>query len=190
MIPPIHSVIIAMAVLTFSQLYSIIFGGLMLICFSRALFVWLYQHYFVFLFYKLLYYPFLVPRTRFNLPYSPFRFLLQTCYYAGVVLSVTVKTRSLSELSARSALLAVIHFLPLCLGLSFCLPADMLGMSVRTYRLVHGSIGLIVLLLSMTHSATVIPALRKTGTLSVQDWSGAAVRLYPSPLAYIKIARS
>lgn len=127
-----------------SQLYAIAAGGIFVIVIltrlvSRLIQV-LKEHALVF-FLKHIQYPFCLHRHRFLGPWSRASFIFQQIYWSLNILCLSYKVSDLSEAGMRAGTLSLINLIPLYSGLHLSFLADMLGLSVRTYTKLHGSIG-------------------------------------------------
>lgn len=120
-------------------------------CLSR---LWQFAHkYIIFWTVKHLIYPFVFRRHRFLTPITRFHFLLQSVYWIGTFICSSFGVRDLREAGARAGALAVIQFMPLFFGNHLSFAADLLGISLRSYRRFHSSAGLMAGILGSFHVA-------------------------------------
>jgi hypothetical protein len=75
---------------------------------------------------------------------------------AANFIGVGFRTNSWTERQRRAGALAVIHFLPLCTGLTFGLPADLLHMNRQTFAWLHRWFGRLCTLQSLLHSSMLV----------------------------------
>lgn len=71
-------------------------------------------------------------------------------------LVLTLGTHSTADIYQRARVLRVVHFIPLWTGLTFSLPADILGISRTTLSWSHWWIGRVCVLQSFLHGAMVL----------------------------------
>ena len=73
-----------------------------------------------------------------------------------------LRTHSWTEVQTKAGALAVIHFLPLCTGMSFSLPADLLHIDRQTFAWLHRWFGRLCVLQSLLHSSMLVSVARKS----------------------------
>lgn len=101
-------------------------------------------------------YPYLIHRHRFVGPWSRIAVLLQLLFITVNIFCVSFQVSSISEAGLRAGTLSMINMIPLFAGMHLSVLADLLGMSLRTYRRVHRSAGLISFALMLFHVVVVV----------------------------------
>src|SRR5258705_6552614 len=91
---------------------------------------------------KHLTYPYLIRRHQFLGPWSPADGLVQLVYITVNVFCFSFRVSTISEAGLRAGTLSLINTIPLFAGPHLSFLADLLGVSLRTYRHVHRSTGL------------------------------------------------
>lgn len=125
-----------------------------------------------------------------RLPYSSLPGFLQrldmSTYLEGSIvvlllisnaLVLMLRTHSTADIYRRAGILGVVHFIPLWTGLTFSLPADILGISRTTLSWSHRWIGRMCVLQSFLHGAMV---------LATADSPILAMKYYYIPLLVCK----
>lgn len=72
------------------------------------------------------------------------------------VLILTLRTHSMADICRRAGILGVVHFIPLWTGLTFGLPADIIGIHRMTLAWLHRWMGRICMLQSILHGTMVL----------------------------------
>ncbi|EQL35119.1 hypothetical protein, variant [Blastomyces dermatitidis ATCC 26199] len=85
------------------------------------------------------------------------RMFLHLLHLGGTLACNAVGVRSAREASARVGSLALLHLVSLYLTRQFSFAADLFGVSLRTYQLLHQAISLMAVLQTAVHVATVLP---------------------------------
>ena len=78
--------------------------------------------------------------------------LLQTVYWAGTFTCNFIKTHSLSKIATRAGNLAILNFVPLILAGRLSLAADLLGVPIRSYVRIHGTLGVMTFVQATLHA--------------------------------------
>jgi sorbitol-specific phosphotransferase system component IIC len=109
------------------------------------------------LFLRYLVLPLVFPRTRFfgNITWG--RLIPQFAYFSVNVVTNVIGTRSLEEAGTRAANLSITN-LALLLASQPALMADLLGLSLRTYLQVHGTIAIATIMQALTHILILLQA--------------------------------
>lgn len=81
---------------------------------------------------------------------------------AANIFGISFRTHSWTEVQTKAGALAVIHFLPLCTGMSFSLPADLLHIDRQTFAWLHRWFGRLCVLQSLLHSSMLVSVARKS----------------------------
>lgn len=76
---------------------------------------------------------------------------------AANLVALTFHTNSWRTAKIRAGSLAIIHLIPLCLGINFGFPADLLHLDRKTFAWCHRWIGNICVLHSLLHGSLVAP---------------------------------
>jgi hypothetical protein len=103
-------------------------------------------------------FPQLLRRNRFVGPWSPADVLLQICYVTANAFCLGFRAESFGEAGVRAARLSLINMVPAFAGPHLSFLADVLGVSLRTFRRIHRSAGVVSVLLLALHVATVVAA--------------------------------
>ena len=82
--------------------------------------------------------------------------LILLLYVGSVIITNRIGVSSLREAGTRVATLSVIYLASLFFGSHLSFTADIFGLSLRSYRLVHGLIGFSAFLLGLFHVIMVI----------------------------------
>lgn len=96
-------------------------------------------------------YPFILRRHRFIGPWTRWNLILQALYWGCTLGCTGIGVRTLAQASARAGSLAVIQLVPLFFGGHLSIAADLIGMSLLTFRQIHSSMGIMTVVLSMFH---------------------------------------
>ncbi len=161
-----------------SQLYAAIAGGIFAIIIlthlaSRLIQV-LKEHALVF-FLKHILYPFCLHRHLLLGPWSRASLIFQQLYWAVTIICLTYKASSLSDAGMRAGTLSLINLIPLYSGLHLSFLADVLGVSVRTYTKLHGSIGVMSGALAIFHVGVVLAGKENSSFSSASQLYGLIV---------------
>ncbi|KAJ5460975.1 uncharacterized protein N7458_002527 [Penicillium daleae] len=84
---------------------------------------------------------------------------------AANLVGIGFRTHSWAEAQKRAGALAVVHFLPLCTGITFGLPADLLHMNRQTFAWLHRWFGRLCTLQSLLHGSAIV-SIAQTSTLA------------------------
>lgn len=84
---------------------------------------------------------------------------------AANTFGISFRTHSWIEVQKKAGALAVIHFLPLCTGMTFGLPADLLHIDRQTFAWLHRWFGRLCVLQSLLHSSMLV-SIARTSTLA------------------------
>jgi hypothetical protein len=103
-------------------------------------------------------FPQLLYRNRYLGPWSRADVLMQSCYIAANAFCLGFKAVSLSEAGIRAAHLSLINIAPAFAGPHFSFLADILGVSLHTFRSFHRAAGVLSVMLLAFHVATVMAA--------------------------------
>ena len=101
-------------------------------------------------------YPELVRRHRYIGPWSPADVVLQMCYVAINVFCLSFKTTSVQMAGLRAGTLSLVNMIPLFAGFHISFIADILGIRLALYRLIHRSAGTMSIILLVLHVLTAI----------------------------------
>ena len=131
---------------------------------------------------KYLTYPYLIHRHRFLGPWSPADGLVQLVYLTGNIFCFSFRVSTISEAGLRAGTLSLINTIPLFAGPHLGFLADLLGVSLRTYRHVHRSAGLMSFALILFHVLVVVFSRASFPLDLPQNRSGLIVRLHIPPV--------
>jgi hypothetical protein len=132
-------------------IYSCVVGALAVAFALQRLVASFLYHPLVLFFLKHLAYPIIIRRHKYIGPISPLRLLLQGVHGSASVISTVYGSRSVTASIKATGLVSVVHLFPLFLGNHLGTAADVLGLSLRTYRLAHGWIGLTSIVFAIPH---------------------------------------
>lgn len=136
-----------------TQIYAIAAGGvfiLFIIANCLHYIKWLVKH-IAFFTSRYLTYCYLVRRHRFLGPWTRAGILVQVIYIAINVFCLTFQVSKLSQVSLRAGTLSLINMIPLFAGSHLSFLADVLGVSLATYRRIHRSGSLVSFALGLCH---------------------------------------
>lgn len=97
-------------------------------------------------------YPFFLSRHRFVGPWTRTSVLLHLFYWAAMGFCCSFRVTNLTDASARAGTLSLINMIPLYSSFHLSFVADMLGISLRAYRRLHGSVGYVAGALTIFHT--------------------------------------
>ena len=81
--------------------------------------------------------------------------------FAANIVTLRLGTKSWHVMGTRAGSLAIIHMIPLCVGLNFGFPADVLHIDRQTLAWFHRWVGHICVLHSLLHGSCRLPAARR-----------------------------
>lgn len=96
-------------------------------------------------------YPLCINRHTLVGPWSRGVVLLQAFYWAATLFCSCFQIQSLPEAATRTGILSLINLVPLYLGFQLSFVADILGVSLRLWRHLHGTLGVIAVVLALVH---------------------------------------
>ncbi|PQE10457.1 cell surface metalloreductase protein [Rutstroemia sp. NJR-2017a BBW] len=105
---------------------------------------------------QFLIYPQLIHRHRYLGPWSPAGVLAQLCCIAVNMFCVGFNASSLRVASLRAADLALINLIPAFASLHLSFPADVLGLTLKTYPRFHRVLGAMSCCLLAFHAITIL----------------------------------
>jgi len=97
-------------------------------------------------------YPYLLRRHRYIGPWTRGSVLLHVFYLTAVIFCNSYRVNSLTEASTRAGNMSLINTIPLYLGFHLGFIADVLGISLRVFSRLHGSIAFISAALGLFHA--------------------------------------
>ncbi len=167
-----------MLYLNSTQIYAFAAGGLFLLLMLYRLITKIY--YFIHnqtavFFLQHFVYPLVFRRGLFLGPKTRYHLILQLMYCAGTAICNSVGVGSLTAAGSRAGTLSAINLIPLFFGNHLSFAADLIGISLRSFRAVHSCIGLMAFVLGLFHA--VIATIRNPG-MNLRDqlwWCGLAV---------------
>jgi hypothetical protein len=136
-----------------SEAYAIAIGGSFVLLFllNSLPYITGLAEYLLMLTSKHLTYPYLLSRHRLLGPWSRAGFGLQLIYIVANILCLSFQTASLSGVGLRAGSLSLINMIPLFAGPHLSYLADLLGLTLRTFRCIHRSAGLMSFSLAIVH---------------------------------------
>ena len=93
---------------------------------------------------------------------SCFRGVVLAALVAANIIAISLHTQSWAEVQKRAGCLAVIHFVPLCSGFSFSLPAHVFRVERTTFQWTHRWLGRFCVLHCIVHGSVLSTVLRET----------------------------
>jgi len=148
-----------------TQLYAIAAGGILSIIilyhFCNYLVQLASEHALVFCL-KHLFYPFMLARHRFVGPWTRSSAVKQCLFWALTAFCTVFRTSTLADAGTRAGMLSMINMIPLYSGLHLSFVADLLGVSVRAYTRIHGSLGVMTGALALFHAVVAVTGGRST----------------------------
>jgi hypothetical protein len=105
---------------------------------------------------KYLTYPFLLRRHHYAGPWSPAEILLQLSYITIIAFCLGFQTTSLSAIGRRSGYLALVNLIPQFAGPHLSFLADLLGLPLSIYGVLHLTVGVMSYALLLLHVGTVM----------------------------------
>ncbi len=150
-----------------AQIYAIVVGGvfLTLMILKGFPFIQRILQSVAIIISKYLTYPFIVRRHRLLGSWSPADVFLQLLYISLNVFCVTFRVASFNEAGDRAGTLSIINMAPLFFGLHLSFLANLLGLSLSSYRRIHGSAGVMSFALVALH---LFAAIHKDPTFSLR----------------------
>lgn len=119
-------------------------------------------------------YPYLVHRRGLLPPFTLVDLLIQLIYIAGNSFSLAYGS-TIENAGLRAGTLSLINLVPLYLGPHLGFAADLLGLSLRAFRYIHRSAGLMSSGLALFHSVVVIKSRTKYAFWSTKSVSAVVV---------------
>jgi hypothetical protein len=96
-------------------------------------------------------YPLVLRRYRFLGPWSRADVLIQLAYLAINIFLITFGITSFKDAWTRAGTVSVVNLMPLFFGFHLSFLADLLGVSLSTYRRIHRSVGSMSFLVGLFH---------------------------------------
>lgn len=118
---------------------------------------------------KTLIYPQILRRHSSLGPWTPAGLIVHTAYVAINIYCLEFWKLTATKVSFRAAYLALINMMPLFLGAHHGFLADMLGVSLKTFRKVHRSAGMMSFALVLCHVLILVARGIRTFSLSVSE---------------------
>jgi len=136
-----------------TRIYAIVIGGILVLFVFTNWFRYISQfiRYLLFFMSKHLAYTYLLRRHRFLGPWTRAEVLIQAIYMTTNLFCLFFRVSKLSQASLRAGKLSLINMIPLLAGPHLSFLADILGVSVTSYRSVHRSGGLVSFTLGLCH---------------------------------------
>ena len=148
-----------------SKIYAVVAGGIPILFVQNRLFLRICHFVQDNFFLKHFVYPYIYRRTRFLEPMTWSRLLLQSMYWLLNAAFHIVGVHNVDQAGNRAGVLSVLNLVPLFLASQVSLVADLLGVSLRTYLQIHGTIGFVATLQALAHVSVQL----KTSTFSFGD---------------------
>jgi len=165
-----------------TQAYAIAVGGVFLILLSIS-----FLPYLVVLMEKVsleasryLTYPQFLRRHRFLGPWAWADVLIQLTYITINIFCVSFQASSVSEAGLRAGNLSLLNMMPLFFGPHLSFLADLLHISLSTYRRIHRSTGLMSFTLLLFHGITIVAVGASFSLSDLGNLHGLIVRIHNS----------
>ena len=110
-------------------------------------------------------------------------------FFAANILGLSLWTHSWAGAQRRAGSLAVIHLIPLCTGLTFGLPADILHIDRQTMAWTHRWVGRLCVLHSLFHGSVLFSIAKTSALTTTRHVAPFVVCTYPL-VGYIYFASS
>ncbi|KAH7330031.1 putative cell surface metalloreductase [Rhexocercosporidium sp. MPI-PUGE-AT-0058] len=146
---------------------SSIFAAFFVLAFR--LYIWQFVEYVTLLLCKVLIYPRVLHRHSSLGPWTPAGIILQTAYITANVYCLEFWKLTAVKVGIRAANLALINMMPLFLGTHLSFLADRFAVSLKTFRMVHRSAGMMSFALVLFHVLVVVARGAGTFPLSVPE---------------------
>ena len=164
-------------------IYAICVSGVFAAFFLLAFHPYFLQFvkYVVLLLSKVLTYPQILRRHSSLGPWTPAGLIVHTAYITANVYCLEFWKLTATNVGLRAANLALINLMPLFLGIHLSFLADLFGVSLKTFRMVHRSGGMMSFALVLLH--VLVVAARGIGafSLSVPENLYGVIVSYPIP---------
>ena len=125
-------------------------------------------------------YPYIVHRHRFLGPWTLADVLLQVIYIAGTSFCLAFRVSDIAKAGARAGNLSLINMAPLFLGPHLGSLADLLGISLSTFRSMHRSTGVMSCSLVLFHVLAVFVSDTVFSVRGIANLSAIIVRILVS----------
>lgn len=138
-------------------------------------------------------YPYLVRRHRFLGPWTCADIMIQLAYIASNSFCIGFRVSDVAKASVRAGSLSLINMIPLFLGPHLGFLADILGISLSTFRLLHRSAGLMSFGLALFHMLAMLVfhvetfSLRGIANISAVVVSIPVTTIFSRPLTYYRV---
>ncbi|PVH69319.1 hypothetical protein DL98DRAFT_661755, partial [Cadophora sp. DSE1049] len=146
---------------------SSIFAAFFVLAFRP--YIWQVVEYVALLLHKVLIYPRILHRHSSLGPWSPAGLIVQTAYIAANFYCLEFWKLTATKVGIRAANLALINMMPLFLGTHLSFLADRFTVSLKTFRMVHRSAGMMSFALVLFHILVVVVRGAGTFSLSVSE---------------------
>jgi hypothetical protein len=137
-------------------------------------------------------YPYLVRRHRFVGPWTCADIIIQLVYIAGNSFCLGFRVSNIAKAGVRAGNLSLINMIPLFLGPHLGFLADILGISLSTFQLIHRSARMMSCSLVLFHLLTMLVSntsfpLRGIVNLSAVVVSTFVTIIFSRPLTYYRV---
>lgn len=144
--------------------YAIAAGGLITVVFLIQISRYIHrilQDSVLNLFFRYIIYPCCISRHTLLGPWSRGMVLIQIVYWAATLFCTCFRIGSPSEATTRTGVLSLINLVPLYFGFQLSFIADVLGVSLRLWRQLHGTLGVMAVVLALVHAGISITTDRR-----------------------------
>ena len=128
-------------------------GGFAILIFYQiiiTLFMY-FRRYVLFFIFKYFIHSIIIPRSRFTSPMTLWFLIFTILYWSGTAACNIIGVTTLLQASNRAGLLSVIKLAPLITFNRLGLGANILGLSLRTFQLIHSSVGIMAIIQASIH---------------------------------------
>ena len=171
-----------------SLIYAAVAGGiaasLLVLQFSRYIYHF-HQRTVSVLLLRHLVYPLLIDGHALVGPWTRGVISLQLLYWITTIFCSTFRVSSLAEAATRTGTLSLVNLVPLYFGFHLAFIADLLGVSLRLWKGLHGSIGVVAFVLAVAH-ATIHLATGERGPPGARSLFSILASL-TAPLGYVML---
>jgi hypothetical protein len=165
------------------DIYAICVGGIFAVFFVLTFRPYLLQFvkYIILLLCKVLTYPQILRRHSSLGPWTPAGLIVHTAYITANVYCLEFWKLTATKVGLRAANLALVNMMPLFLGAHLSFLADLFGVSLKTFRMVHRSAGMMSFALVLLHVLVVIARGVGAFSLSVPENLYGLIVSCPTP---------
>tara|TARA_R110002060_G_scaffold8261_1_gene12293 strand:- start:284 stop:793 length:510 start_codon:yes stop_codon:yes gene_type:complete len=158
---------------------SSVFAAFFVVSFRSS--IWQVLEYVALLLRKVLIYPHVLHRHSSLGPWTPAGLIVQIAYITANLYCLEFWKLTATKVGIRAANLALINMMPLFLGTHLSFLADRFTVSLKTFRMVHRSAGMMSFALVLFHVLVVVVRGAGTFSLSVPENLHGLIVMFPIP---------